>query len=264
MAKLSPIENAKLSEFLQMDSGYVLNFSDSTFGTFFGDFDIDINDFKYRDGGSSKAKKLISFFKQDSDVLVGSVLNKLIEYRESYQPESIDEKLLQVCKAVAGRLSGKGANLEPLKNISKKHDLEYMEQQLKRIEFSIHADPELAIGQAKELIETCCKTILNERKVAFNDSSETLPKLVKMVLDQLKILPDGANTNSSGLDGLKKILGSLANITHGFAEIRGAFGTGHGKDGRAKGLEARHARLVCNSTSAFVHFLFETHLEEKL
>ena len=264
MAKLTPSENAKLEEFLQMDSGYVLNFSDSTFGTFFGGLDIDIHDSKYRDIGSSKAKKLRSFFKQESDISVGKVLKELIEHRKSYHREGIDETLLQICTSIAGRLSGNGANLEPLKSISKKLNLEYMEQQLKRIDSSIHTDPELAIGQAKELLETCCKTILNERKVEFNEASETLPKLVKLVMDNLKTLPSTTSPNSTGSESVRKILGSLANITHGIAEIRGTFGTGHGKDGRAKGLSSRHARLVCNASSAFVHFLFETHLEEKL
>ncbi|MDR3231671.1 MAG: abortive infection family protein, partial [Synergistaceae bacterium] len=38
-------------------------------------------------------------------------------------------------------------------------------------------------------------------------------------------------------------------------------GTGHGKDGRSKGLSTRHARLAVGAASTFVRFLFETHIE---
>src|ERR1039458_2165277 len=38
-------------------------------------------------------------------------------------------------------------------------DREYLSRQITRMESSIESDPELAIGTAKELIETCCKGI---------------------------------------------------------------------------------------------------------
>lgn len=46
-------------------------------------------------------------------------------------------------------------------------DLTYVAQQITRMEASVNSDPGLAIGTAKELVETCCKTILNERKISF-------------------------------------------------------------------------------------------------
>lgn len=36
----------------------------------------------------------------------------------------------------------------------------------------IEDDPSLAIGTAKELVETTCKTILHARKVAFSESAD--------------------------------------------------------------------------------------------
>ena len=41
-------------------------------------------------------------------------------------------------------------------------DAEYVSQQITRMEAAINNDPELAIGTAKELVETCCKSILDE------------------------------------------------------------------------------------------------------
>src|SRR5690606_36391192 len=44
----------------------------------------------------------------------------------------------------------------------------WMAKAIERLERSIDVDPELAIGTAKDLVESCCKTILTERGVAFS------------------------------------------------------------------------------------------------
>lgn len=41
----------------------------------------------------------------------------------------------------------------------------YVASQVTRMESAINSDPDLAIGTAKELIETCCRTILRDRGV---------------------------------------------------------------------------------------------------
>ena len=42
-------------------------------------------------------------------------------------------------------------------------DAGYVAQQITRMEAAVVSDPGLAIGTAKELVETCCKTILDSR-----------------------------------------------------------------------------------------------------
>ena len=49
-------------------------------------------------------------------------------------------------------------------------------------------DPALAVGTAKELIETICKTILEDRGVSHKE--EDLPKLVRTVAKELLLLPE--------------------------------------------------------------------------
>jgi hypothetical protein len=61
MASLRFREKILLEEFLEMGSGYVLNFSDRTFADFFRDFNIAINDAPNLEGHSgSKANRLRS------------------------------------------------------------------------------------------------------------------------------------------------------------------------------------------------------------
>ena len=47
-------------------------------------------------------------------------------------------------------------------------DLPYLLKQLERIEASINEDPWLAIGTAKEMVETICKTILTDLGKSFD------------------------------------------------------------------------------------------------
>ncbi|MEJ1965238.1 MAG: hypothetical protein WDO56_28370 [Gammaproteobacteria bacterium] len=50
-------------------------------------------------------------------------------------------------------------------------DPTYVTQQITRMEGAVMNDPSLAIGTAKELVETCCKTILHERGVTFSKNA---------------------------------------------------------------------------------------------
>ena len=45
------------------------------------------------------------------------------------------------------------------------------------MEAAVVNDPSLAIGTAKELIETCCKTILEARGIAYPGSAQ-IPELI--------------------------------------------------------------------------------------
>jgi hypothetical protein len=78
MARLNTLDKQDLERAFEMQEGYVLNFSDKTFGEFFKDFDIDIHSEKYCNNGTSKAKKLRSFWEQEDDFLVAQVFEQLL------------------------------------------------------------------------------------------------------------------------------------------------------------------------------------------
>lgn len=138
-------------------------------------------------------------------------------------------------------------------------DFTYVTQQITRMETAVRSDPDLAIGTAKELVETCCKTILQERGVEHADNME-LARLVKLTSKELKLTPDDIPDKAKAADTIKKLLSNLATITQGVAELRNRYGTGHGKSGRSKGLGTRHAKLAVGSASTLAVFLVETHL----
>jgi hypothetical protein len=63
-------------------------------------------------------------------------------------------------------------------------DASYITQQITRMESAVVNDPDLAIGTAKELVETCCRTILTERGISVPKSID-LPQLVKLTSKEL-------------------------------------------------------------------------------
>ena len=263
MSSLNAGEKRLFERLFGMSTGYVLNFSDATFGEFFLDnADVDIHSERYKLSGGSKAKKLRAFWKVESDPLVGTVLFALLEHWEQINlPPSPDDSLLAgQCRGIANRLLAGGPSLVTLKETAIVFDARHLADQIRRMERSIETDPALAIGTAKEIIETCCKTILGERKKPFEGKPD-IQVLTKAVLKELKLVPEGVPENAKGAKTIKVLLSNLATIVQGLAELRGLYGTGHGKDGRTKGLTPRHSKLAVGAATTLVNFLFDTHKE---
>ena len=57
----------------------------------------------------------------------------------------------------------------------------YVAQQVTRMEAAISNDPDLAIGTAKEFIETICRTILQEREISISENDD-MPRSFKSVV----------------------------------------------------------------------------------
>lgn len=142
-------------------------------------------------------------------------------------------------------------------------DPTYVSQQITRIEAAVANDPSLAIGTAKELVETCCKTILSERSVPFSKGAD-IPELVKLTIKELELTPSDIPDKAKAADTIKRLLSNLATITQGVAELRNLYGTGHGKVANSKGLQPRHARLAAGAASTLAVFLAETHNERAI
>ncbi len=259
MSSLTATEKRRLELLLEMSSGFVLGFSDRTFGEFLLDAArIDIHSERYHSGSNSKANKLRQFWRVDSDATVGKALLALIDWRGGAETDPEDVKLVAQCRAIANRLLSGAPQLDALKNLAATFDARHLAEQVHRMEKAIEEDPSLAIGTAKELIETCCKTILAERGKPVTGTPE-ISTLTKETLKELKLVPDGVPDSARGADVIKRLLMNLGTIGNGLAELRGLYGTGHGKDGRAKGLEPRHATLAVGAAATLARFLFETH-----
>jgi hypothetical protein len=152
------------------------------------------------------------------------------------------------------------AHLAEFSESAARLDAPELQRQLDRLREAVEDDPPLAIGTAKELVETVCKTILHECNVPFDDDAE-LTALVKLARKQLGLLPEDVPDSARGAQTVRVLLSNLGTIAQGLGELRNLYGTGHGRSGRSRGLSTRHARLAVGAASTLAMFLLETYAE---
>jgi hypothetical protein len=110
MSSLSDIEKRYLEKLLRMGSGYVLDYSDATYGEFFNRHRTDIHSVKYQTYGTSKAKKMRAFWESEPDALVGKVLSEMLDSYEAdcdLNNRQADLHLLEKSRGIVARLCGK-------------------------------------------------------------------------------------------------------------------------------------------------------------
>jgi len=157
---------------------------------------------------------------------------------------------------------GSSISLGSRQKIAQVLSADYVNQQVIRMEAAIEADPELAIGTAKEFVETMCKTILARLGEAPPKNADLLD-LVKQVRIKLELLPENIHEKAKGAETIKRLLNNLGVAAQGLAELRGLYGTGHGKVAGASGLQPRHARLAVGAATTLGMFFFETYQHRK-
>ncbi len=155
------------------------------------------------------------------------------------------------------RIMGKDFILNKTELLKDKFNAEYVSQQINLMVSSIENAPHIAIGTAKELIETCCKSILLDRGKDINSKWDLLD-LAKETNKELQLLPKDIPQDKKASDTIKSILGSLINVVQGISELRNKYGGGHGKDPGFKGLSPRHAKLAVGAATTLAIFLLET------
>lgn len=170
-------------------------------------------------------------------------------------------------EGIAGRPRYEGRRVEavaqPLaeaRRVADALDAGWMSREILRAEQGIEKDPDLAIGTAKDLIETCCKTLLGRLGEEVPKNTE-FPDLVRRTVRALKLTRDDIPDNAKGADIVRNILSNLSAISRGVNELRNIYGTGHGREGAHKGLDQRHARLAVAAAAAFVVFISDTYHE---
>ena len=77
----------------------------------------------------------------------------------------------------------------------------------------------------------------------------------------LQLTPEDVAETARAANTIKRMLMNLATLVQGSAELRNAYGTGHGKSKTQaqQRLAPRHARLAVGTAATLGVFLFETH-----
>ena len=153
---------------------------------------------------------------------------------------------------------GPTPHLDEAKRVAERLTGPYIAQQIKRLQEAAAEDPELAIGTAKEFLESICKTILTERG-APPSKNEDLPALVRATVRSLAIVPSEVSNQVQLEKTVTVLLNNLGSIGHQLAELRNQFGTGHGRSTDHVGLPARHAKLAIGAAATLAVFLYESY-----
>lgn len=259
--------------------GYVLDFTNNAFDVFTTASIGEAIQTKY---GMSKGKSLVAYLNEASDSDRTKLLIDLFhhyedemeyEYNKDYEDDfnwsdisRYDEKYAKIyhkCKEVVDKLEGGTVVIaKTAEELKEKFSSDYLSRQIDLMVQMQVSDPTNAIGMAKELIESCCKTILDERCIAYTKDDD-VPQLASKTMDVLNLLPANVNPNDRGADAIKAVLGNLRAIPTKLAEIRNPFGSGHGKSASYQGLETRHAKLAVGSSITFVDFIWSTYESTK-
>ena len=234
--------------------GYVLDFSTNDFDVFtMGSIGVALCD-KYK---MSKGKSLSAYVNEASEEDVIKLLKDLLDYyEENYEKEYTQEtdeetygyfgynaeyaRLYNKCRAYMDRVLNVTTPLATnATELQEKFSSDYLSKQIELMLRMQNENPTDAIGKAKELIESCCKTILDNKGVAW-DKNWDMSKLTGETLKLLNLTPKNIPDSDPVSENIKAVLGNLRGITTKLAEIRNPYGSGHGKSASFTGLETRH------------------------
>lgn len=118
-------------------------------------------------------------------------------------------------------------------------------------------DPEGAITAARTLLETVCKTVLDEAQVSFPDDAD-LPKLYRQAAELLNIAPSQHTE-----DVFRRILGGCTSVVEGLGALRNKVSDAHGQGRRKVRPLPRHAHLAVNLAGTMATFIVETWLDRR-
>ena len=204
-------------------NGYVLDFTDNTFDVFTtASVGVAIKS-KY---GLSKGKSLVAYLNEANDADRTKLLLDLFQHYEedmeyeynkdyedlAYWGSSIsryDEKYAKIylrCKDIVNAVKGSGTAIsQTAETLKEKFSSEYLSRQIDLMVKMQNTDPTNAIGMAKELIESCCMTVLDELGISYTKNDD-VPQLADKTLTALNLLPSNVQPTDRGADAIKAVL----------------------------------------------------------
>jgi hypothetical protein len=140
-----------------------------------------------------------------------------------------------------------GTALADLDRYARELSIPELTRHVRRIRATVEDDPEVAIGQAKDMLETVMKFILD---MHGPDSDIDVIKLARLTREKLGLNGGGRDTYRN------RTLSNLTQLVEGINKLRNLYGTGHGRS-RALEPDTAHARLVVDSAAALAVFFLE-------
>lgn len=255
MADLSGSDRRKLEKLLGMGRGYVLDFSDRSFGAFFDEYWIEIDAERYRTRGTSKANRMRMHWELDANCMVGRVIGGLIDYAtdESCFGDS-NPQLIEDCRKIAERLLNDQpvAELDALAATADDRDFEVVAQHVR--EAIDKNQPEGALDRLHTFVIKFIRIACEPHGIEFNRNKP----LHSVFGEYVRALRDGGHLESQMTD---RILKSSISVLESFNEVRNNKSLAHDNPI----LNYEESLLIFNHVAASIRFIksLETKIQAK-
>jgi hypothetical protein len=140
--------------------------------------------------------------------------------------------------------------------VTRELDLKSLHDRVRAAERKVESDPAGAIGDAKELLESVFRTIAANHEIEIGSDAD-VTEMFKAIRDVLVVVPVDVTDPEKAEVVLRRLLGNLSGLSGTLAELRNAYGAGHGKADDFVGLGKRHARLAVTTAGALAAFVLE-------
>jgi hypothetical protein len=250
MADLTFIEKSKFENFLEMQKGYVLDFSDRTFQAFVGEVTgKDIQESKYNFQSGSKANRLRAFIKEESNNEVGILLEQLVEYamvkykaHNKLDPGTYD--LYEDCLKIVKKLKEEGVieYIEVLKPNNEDKDFKLLAKSIR--ESIDRNEPEGALDRLHTFLIKFIRELSEIHGIKF-EKSESLNavfgKYIKYLIEN-KLIESSMS---------EKILKYSINLIEAFNDIRNNRSLAHDNPT----LNYQESILIFNNVTNSIKFI---------
>lgn len=136
--------------------------------------------------------------------------------------------------------------------VTRVEDLAFIDDRGRRLHLLASDNPTDAIGGAKELVESVCRTVLRLIGEPAPRKTAGLVDIAKSTLEALELVPAGIDDAKKGAAVVRKCLQQLSAVVTSLGELRNIYGSG---------LSPRHARLAVGAAVTFARFVAETYAE---
>src|ERR1700730_8308616 len=136
--------------------------------------------------------------------------------------------------------------------VTRVEDLAFIDDRGRRLHLLANDSPADAIGGAKELVESVCRTVLRFIGEPAPGKSADLVDIAKSTLKALELVSVRIDDAKKGVALVRTCLQQLSAVVASLGELRNVYGSG---------LSRRHARLAVGAAIAFGGFVAATYVE---
>ncbi len=184
------------------------------------------------------------------------------QYRAANAPDPINPLVVNLrrdgfeCDGIRITVST-GALVSGMVAVTRDLDLRGLHDRIHSAERKVESDPYGAIGDAKELLESVFRTVAARHGIRIDDKTD-VTEMFKAIRDVLVVTPLSVTDPERADAILRRLLGNLSGLCGTMAELRNAYGSGHGKADGFVGLGKKHARLAVTTAGAIAAFILES------